>query len=282
MCLNSEWHGCESPVLESGSRQLAKDLFGMQQFVDFGRSDSEVPETAGGVFALEMICRRFVRVLDSFRTLSPARLVTVGGSCGIEAAPVAYLNELYEGGICVVWFDAHGDLNTPKSSPSGHFHGMVLRTLLGDGPDQFVRYLRVPLSERQVTLAGIRDLDEAERHYIRTEGIAVIPDWGPSAPDLLISAISRSRIKALYVHIDVDVLNPKSFQDALLPVSGGPTLSELSACLQILSSTFEIVGLGVVEFCGRVDGSGSQIARLLEYGGIKSGTRPFGAVQDVI
>jgi arginase len=273
LCLNSEWQGCENPVLESGSRQLAQDLFGMQPFVDFGRSHSAAPETADGVFALETICRRFVRVLDSLRTLSPARVVTVGGSCGIEAAPVAYLNELYEGRIGVVWFDAHADLNTPKSSPSGHFHGMVLRTLCADGPDQFVRHLRVPLSTRQVTLAGIRDLDEAERHYIRTEGIAVIPDWGPSAPDLLIHAILKSRIKALYVHIDVDVLNPKSFQDALLPVPGGPTLSELSACLQMLSSAFGIVGLGVVEFCGRVAGSGSQIARLLEDAGIRFGTR---------
>jgi arginase len=50
-------------------------------------------------------------------------VVTVGGTCGVEAAPVAYLNERYAGDLAIVWFDAHGDLNAPDTSPSGHFHG---------------------------------------------------------------------------------------------------------------------------------------------------------------
>ena len=57
----------------------------------------------------------------------------IGGTCGAEIAPVAYLNNHYESDLAILWFDAHGDLNTPKTSLSGHFHGMVLRTLLGEG-----------------------------------------------------------------------------------------------------------------------------------------------------
>jgi arginase len=273
LCLNSEWQGCENPILESGPRHLAKALFEKLQFVDFGPSDPAEPETEGGVFALEMICSRFMRVLDSLRSLSPPEIITVGGTCGTEAAPVAYLNEFYEGRAGVVWFDAHGDLNTPESSPSGHFHGMVLRTLLGDGPNQLVRHLRVPLSSRQVILAGIRDLDAAERSYIQKENIAVIPGWDPSAPERVIRAISGIGVKVIYVHIDVDVLNPDSFQDSLLPVPGGPTLGELGTCLGLLSSAFDVVGLSVVEYCGRIDDSGRQIARLLKDGGIRFGNR---------
>ena len=102
LCLNSEWQGCENPILESGSRQLAKDLFGKQQFVDFGPSDPATPEMEGGVFALEIIRSRFMHALESLRSLGPARVFTVGGSCGTEAAPVAYLNEMYWGRIGVV------------------------------------------------------------------------------------------------------------------------------------------------------------------------------------
>ena len=69
-------------------------------------------------------------MLADLRASAPDIVVTVGGTCGVEAAPVAYLNERYDGNLAVVWFDGHGDLNSPATSPSGHFHGMVLRTLL--------------------------------------------------------------------------------------------------------------------------------------------------------
>jgi arginase len=266
--LNSEWQGCKNPVLETGSRKLAKDIFGEEQFIDIGPSDPDIPETVDGVFALGPISNRFARVLEFLRDRRPLRIVTIGGSCGTEAAPVAYLNELYKGRIGVVWLDAHGDLNTPESSPSGHFHGMVLRTLLGEGPNQFVRHLNAPLLPEQVILVGIRDLDEAERHYIQKENINVVPGWEPLASERVIRAISSIGVKQIYVHIDLDVLNPDSFQNSLMPVPGGPTLEELGECLQMISSAFDVVGLSVVEYCGRVDGSESQIPMLLEEGGI--------------
>ena len=81
-----------------------------------------------------MIAPRFRDTLAHLRVSAPDVVVTVGGTCGVEAAPVAYLNERYRGDLAVVWYDAHGDLNAPATSPSGHFHGMVLRTLLGDSP----------------------------------------------------------------------------------------------------------------------------------------------------
>ena len=63
----------------------------------------------------------------------PSRVFTVGGDCGVEVQPVSHASACYPG-LAVVWFDAHADLNCPSSSPSGHFHGMPVRTLLGEGP----------------------------------------------------------------------------------------------------------------------------------------------------
>ncbi|NUS03623.1 MAG: arginase family protein, partial [Nonomuraea sp.] len=65
-------------------------------------------------------------------------VVTAGGDCGVELEPVAAARRRFGERLVVVWFDAHGDLNTPDSSPSGAFHGMVLRALTGEGPDGLV------------------------------------------------------------------------------------------------------------------------------------------------
>ena len=75
--------------------------------------------------------------------------------------------------MTVFWFDAHADLNTPGTSPSGHFHGMVLRALIGHEAFNFSP--NHPLSPKQVVLLGLRDLDPAEQDYIEAERIRLIP-----------------------------------------------------------------------------------------------------------
>ncbi|MBV1909658.1 MAG: arginase family protein [Kangiellaceae bacterium] len=90
------------------------------------------------MYALDAIGDRFTEMLDTFEEATPSRIMKVGRSCGAKAAPVSYLDNIDKGQTAIIWFDAHGDLNTPESSPSGHFHGMVLRTLLGEGPNFFL------------------------------------------------------------------------------------------------------------------------------------------------
>ncbi|MDA0646043.1 arginase family protein, partial [Nonomuraea ferruginea] len=87
-------------------------------------------------------------------------VVTVGGDCGVELEPVAAARRAYGDRLVVVWFDAHGDLNTPESSPSGAFHGMVLRALVDEGPRGLTADPGV--DPRRVVLAGVRDLDPGE------------------------------------------------------------------------------------------------------------------------
>src|SRR6476659_3005821 len=119
-----------------------------------------------GVLGLSTIAPRFQNTIRDLRERNPCRILIVGGTCGAEVAPIGYLNEKYDGDLAVIWLDAHEDLNTPASSPSGHFHGMALRTLLGEGPDEYVSFLSRPLTPAQVFLAGSRDLDLPERVFI--------------------------------------------------------------------------------------------------------------------
>ena len=136
-------------------------------------------------------------------------MVTVGGTCGVEAAPVAYLNERYAGDLAV---DAHGDLNAPATSPSGHFHGMVLRTLLGEGPLEYVAKFRRTLKPEQIFLAGTRDLDPEELVDIRQAGIGNHAARGVhrSAGDC--NPRPRPGLCGnVYLHLDMDCFRPDEF-----------------------------------------------------------------------
>jgi arginase len=268
LCLNSEWQGCDNPILESGSRHLAEELFGAHQYLDFGPSDSGRPSTRDGVFALDHVVARFVTVLETLRREGPERVFTVGGTCGAEAAPIAYLNERNRGRLGVVWFDAHGDMHTPESSLSSHFHGMVLRTLLGEGPDELLDQMHERVDPSRLVLAGVRDLDEAELQYVDSTRIRVLRGWPATAAQSIIDALSDADVGGLYVHIDVDLFNPGSFDDTLFSVSGGPTLPQVADAIAALGDAFDVVGIGVVEYCGRRDGSASRLSEFLRKAGL--------------
>jgi arginase len=261
--LNAEWQGCENNILEKGATKLASDLFVGKPYSTLKAIESNDFNKLDGVFALNAIGDRFTETLDSFENATPTRIMTVGGSCGTEAAPVAYLNNIYQGRIAVVWFDAHGDLNTPESSPSGHFHGMVLRTLLGEGPDVFCERILRPLLSEQIFLAGARDLDEVEQDYIDQSNITV------SQVNLnLIDLILDAGFSKVYIHIDVDVLNPQDFSDMLMPTEGGPSCSELTQCLSAMSEKLDVIGVGVVEYCGNHQNSSKQLSGMLQDSGL--------------
>jgi arginase len=185
--------------------------------------------------------------------------VTVGGTCGVEAAPVAYLNERYRGNLAVVWFDGHGDLNSPGTSPSGHFHGMVLRTLLGDGPHEYVSKLRRPLTPQQLFLAGTRDLDPDEGAYIRAAGISVTPPESFTNPGAVAAAVARSGATNVYVHVDLDCFSPDEIPDTLMRTPGGPPLASVAATIIELTAAFDVVGFSLVEY---VDRGGETLGRL--------------------
>ena len=230
----------------------------------------------GGVLGLSSIAARFRTALARLRESAPDVVVTVGGTCGVEAAPVAYLNERYAGDLAVVWFDAHGDLNTPSSSPSGHFHGMVLRTLLGDGPPEYVAELRRTLQPQQIFLAGTRDLDPGESAFVRDAGISVTPPAAFTDPLAVAAAVRARGFRNVYLHLDMDCFEPDEFPDALVRTPGGPSFASVAATIVELTAAFDVVGFSLVRM--PFDRGGDTLARLsnlravLETGGCISGS----------
>jgi arginase len=247
--LYPEWQGAGGhPELQHGALTIARELFPDTHFLIVDSPDDESLLREGEVVGLSSIGARFAETIERVRSAAPDAILTIGGTCGVEVAPIACLNERYDGRLAVVWFDAHGDLNTPRTSPSGHFHGMALRTLLGDGPDAFVRYLPLPLLPRQLFLAGTRDLDPPEREFVVAAGLSVTLPGGLSEPRRLAGEVRAAGFRHVYVHVDLDALDPSSFRHTLIPTPGGPSLDDVRRSIAALAQECTVVGASVLEY----------------------------------
>ena len=262
--LYPEWQGYGvDGAVQDGAHIMARALF---PGVSFSVVESPLDEplvARDGVLGLQSIAARFQSTLGALRASAPDAIVTVGGTCGVEAAPVAYLNERYAGDLAVVWFDAHGDLNSPATSPSGHFHGMVLRTLLGDGPAEYVHDIARPLTPRQIVLAGTRDLDAGEATFIRDQGIVVVEPDALRDPDAITRAIRARGFHHVYLHVDLDCFRPDEIPDSLMRTPGGPAFDAVAASLASLRTAFTVAGWSLVEYVDRGGAALDKLRRLV-------------------
>lgn len=181
---------------------------------------------------LRAVQRRFEEVFQS-----KAISVSATGRCVVSLSTLPVVAK-YHPGVCVVWFDAHADLNTPDISASGYLGGMALAgplglwdSGLGDG-----------LKPDQIVLVGQRDIDPCESVLITRHNITCIKP-GEGLADRLQQAIAG---RAVYVHLDCDVLEP-----GIVPtdyaIEGGLTLTELRACCEVIAA-HSFAGIEIAEF----------------------------------
>jgi arginase len=211
-----------------------------------------------GVRHLDVLTRSLEATRAALGPIGDDTPLAVGGDCGIELAPVARAVARHGDSLAVVWFDAHADLNTPDTSPSGGFHGMVLRTLLGQGPSPLSPRPTERLSPRQIVLAGARALDPAERDFIESEGIRALSVQALGEPDQLVSAVAETGATHVYLHLDLDVLDPEHFTSLSCPEPGGLHPDQLRAALCALTRRFHVAGMGITEHAPAVDSAGSD------------------------
>jgi len=174
----------------------------------------------------------------------PDWALAIGGDCGIALAPIEHALATTDGDLAVVWFDAHPDLNTLESSPSGAFSGMVLRTLLGDGVEPLVPAL--PLAAHRLVLAGVRSVDDGEDAFLSESGIARV---GVEQLDSgLVSAVEKTGAASVYLHIDLDVLDPAELAGVAEPVPFGVSVAELVQAIRTVKARFRIAGASIAGF----------------------------------
>lgn len=174
---------------------------------------------------------------------APNKPIIIGGDCGAELGSISCA--IADGTTAVVWLDAHPDINTPESSPTGAFHGMVLRTLLGDGPDVLIP--AAPLAPNHLVLAGTRALDDAESEFVESRGIRLIGVEELTA-DSITSALAATGATSLYLHVDLDVLDPAFIHGIGFPEPFGLSLPRLLEVIAAAKAALPLVGAGVTEF----------------------------------
>jgi arginase len=115
----------------------------------------------------------------------------------------------------------------------------------------------------RVVIAGARDLDAPERAFIDSSGTGLVEGWPDDVAARLIAALRAGDVTQLYIHVDVDLFDPDDFGDALFTVPGGPSPGSVAATIRELADAFDVVGVGVVESCGRVPGSAAALVGFL-------------------
>ncbi|MEZ4570523.1 MAG: arginase [Thermomicrobiales bacterium] len=221
-----------------GNEQVVENAFHTEEIRDACDEIADVVKASIGA-------GRFPLILGGDHSLS------IGSLAGASTA----------GRVGAIWIDAHGDINTPETSPSGNVHGMPLAIALGYGPESLVGIgHRFDLALDDLVYIGVRDLDPGERELLRQSPAMVFTM--ESVDTMGIDAVTEEAVRrllergvdAVHLSFDLDALDPSVFPATGVTVPGGLTYREARRCLTGLrSSNLPIVSADVVEYNPTLD-----------------------------
>jgi arginase len=189
--------------------------------------------------------------------------VVLGGDHSIAAGSLAGVAAHFkkkEKRIGLIWLDAHGDINTPESSPSGNVHGMPLAAAMGYGATELTELLdfKPKVEPQNISLVGIRDLDSQEKKLAKKSGVHVftmrdIDERGMREvmSDALKYAMDDTG--GIAVSLDMDFVDPSDAPGVGTPVRGGVTYREAHLAMEMIADTEAMVSLEVVEINPVID-----------------------------
>jgi arginase len=227
------------------------------EYVDLGNVETAVLEATqqGDARArflpqIRATCERIAALVE--RSMRETYLpLVLGGDHSVALGTLAGLRRVHGVGG-VIWIDAHGDLNSPDTTPSGNVHGMVLAAALGLGGPQFEDGWGLPAVEQsRVALVGVRSLDDGEREVLRSLDAKV---FTMSEVDRL--GVERAVRESLahvagpgFVHVslDMDAVDPEVAPGVGTPVRGGLSYREAHLALELVAESGMVSSLDVVE-----------------------------------
>ncbi|MFC7488700.1 arginase family protein [Knoellia sp. CPCC 206453] len=236
MLIVPQWQGSGAPNarnLSAGSRSAGAFVGGVSQ-VEV--AITEAPgDMRGGVRALNELAANLAATKRALADIS-GPVVTIGGECSVDLAPIAAARSRYGDALTVLWIDAHPDVYAPGELSSGSFHAMILRTLLGEGPAALVP--REPLDPRQVRLAGRRVGGDPELAYLARTGLRqhAVADF---------ERVLDGLAGPVYLHIDLDVLDPADFRSVGYSEPHGVTAERLIALAREVPG---LIGAAICEY----------------------------------
>lgn len=253
-----QWQGSTSTramQLIDGADALREDL------PESVRHDVPVPLETGDalgtpVARLSSVLRARDAALELLGGL-PDPAITVGGDGSTALAGIGSAVRRHgTQALAVLWFDAHAAMQHPSTSPTGAAAGMALRHALGDGIDDLT--FEEPILNERVGLVGTRSVEDEEVEELDRRSLAqltaeAVPEW-----------LRRTGATGVYVHVDLDVLDPAVFRSVHAQVPFGLALDELTGAIRAAVGELPLVGATISEFApGDVEAAHDDLPNVL-------------------
>lgn len=245
-------------------RRLGHDV------VDAGNVPVEIAETrqygvenARFLEEISRTCRHVRR--EVFQALERGEIpLVLGGDHSMAVGSIAGVSEYHrkkkKEKIGLIWFDAHADMNTPETSPSGNVHGMPLAASLGYGPKELTKIggFSPKVSPEKTVLVGIRSIDRKEREIVRESGITVftmkdIDEMRITRVMDQAVEIASSGTAGFHVSFDMDFCDPSAAPAVGTPEQGGATYRESHLALEKIAESGKMLSMDVAELNPMLD-----------------------------
>ena len=201
-------------------------------------------------------CERLAELVG--RVLADGKTpLVLGGDHSIAVGTVAGVSRFFRDKgqkIGLLWMDAHADMNTPQSSPSGNVHGMPLACCVGVGPDSLARMFGFApkVDPSNVALVGIRDVDKLEGGVVRDTCVRAftmrdIDERGMRRVMDEAIAIASGGTAGFHLSVDMDFVDPEYAPGVGTPVRGGATYREAHLAMEVVCDSGRLVSMEVVE-----------------------------------
>jgi len=224
--------------------------------VDQAESRPVGRENARYLHEITATCRRLAKAVETALGKGQFPLV-LGGDHSVAAGTVAGVAKHFRRSkerIGLIWVDAHADMNTPDTSPSGNVHGMPLASCIGMGPEELVKLAGFAPKVRpeNVALVGIRDVDQLEKPHIKASGVRAFTMREIDERGLLHVMNEAIRIASdgtagFHLSFDMDGVDPDEAPGVGTPVRGGITYREAHLALELVCDSRRMLSLEVVE-----------------------------------
>jgi arginase len=201
-------------------------------------------------------CQRLALLVGE--TLSRGSLpLVLGGDHSVAIGTVSGVSRYFrEQGqkLGLIWLDAHADMNTPESSPSGNIHGMPLACLVGMGPPELTDLFgyHPKIDPRNTIVVGLRDVDQWEKPHVRDSGVRAftmrdIDERGLRAVMEDAIRLASEGSAGFHLSLDMDFVDPKDAPGVGTPVRGGATYREAHLALEMICDSGRMTSMEVVE-----------------------------------
>jgi arginase len=219
-------------------------------------ASNEGPAHARYLPQIAETCRRLGLAVEKAASQGKVPLV-LGGDHSVAIGTVAGVSRSFrkkKQPVGLIWIDAHADMNTPDSSPSGNVHGMPLACCVGIGPKELTHLFGYApkVAPRNVALVGVRDIDQLEAPHVRNSGVRAftmrdIDERGLRAVMEEAIEIASNGTAGFHLSLDMDYVDPRDAPGVGTPVRGGGTYREAHLAMEMICDSGKMLSMEVVE-----------------------------------